>query len=342
MALARLRQYPEAIDCFDEALRSDPDYVEAWNDKGSAHFQSQDFDAALTCFDKARALDEHEPLVWRYRGDTLRQLERYAEAIDSYDTALKLNPEDVDSLIYMALAHYFSGDPGRARSQNEEAIQVSDKILTGDPQNPQVWVAKGYSLRRIGRYSEAEECYRKAVDFDPKNSGWLANLSVLYSEDLYDFERGAEFMRMALEVSPSAYAYPWKMNYTYELISNGQYERANKILLELSGQDPGADSVWECQRSFLLLCCDLLLHQSSERFDEFIERLEGLADDEFSERRGWYFKGVTESIRSGDGDLMTKFLLLTLLDIMQGKLPRRDLLFFRDRLGAKERDQTLG
>lgn len=344
LALTRLGQYPEAIECFDAALGLDPDYVEAWIDKGGVHFQTQDFDAALACLDKAEALDEHEPDVRLARGQTLTQLERYPEAIDSLNTALELNPENVYVLNYVASVHSESGDPGRARSRYEEAIQVSDKILSGDPQNPQVWVGKGLSLRKLGRYTEAEECFRKAIDLEPKNPWWLFNLAGLYSEDLYYFERGAEFMLKALEVSPAADSYQLKLNYAENLIQIRQYEGAKEYLLGLSGQDQGADSPSECLRSFFLLCCDHLIHQSSDGFDEFIERLEGLGEDfEYSERRGYSFKGVTESIRSGDGDLMTKFLLLTLIEIMQDRLRRRDFLFFRDRLWAKERDQvTLG
>ena len=332
-SLNELGQYREAIECFDEALGVDPDDVDTWIDRGYAYFQILDYDAALTCLDKAWGLDEHEPLVWRNRAAALSQLDRNAEAIESLETALKLTPEDVGTLNMMAWVHYNAGELGRAKSRYEEVLRVSNKLISGAPQNPEVWAAKGDSLRGIGRYSEAEECYHKAIDLEPNNADLLSSLSNLYSDQLYNFEKGTEFAFMALENTPEAGAYSFKMDYAEALLKSGKYEVAKDKLLELSGQEAGADSLTECVRSFLLLCCDCLLHQSSDGFNDFLGRLEGLGEEFEIQEKRWVFRGVTESIRTGDGDPMTRFLLLTLIDIMQARLRRRDFRFFGDDWG---------
>jgi tetratricopeptide (TPR) repeat protein len=46
-----------AIQDFDEAARLSPRYVQAFNDRGAAYFRKGDYDAALKSFDEALRLD---------------------------------------------------------------------------------------------------------------------------------------------------------------------------------------------------------------------------------------------------------------------------------------------
>ncbi|MDM7934819.1 MAG: tetratricopeptide repeat protein, partial [Methanothrix sp.] len=56
--------YEEAIRCFDEVLRLDPDNAEIWNIKGVALRNLGRYDDAIKCYDEAVRLDPDYAFAW--------------------------------------------------------------------------------------------------------------------------------------------------------------------------------------------------------------------------------------------------------------------------------------
>ncbi|MCK9267865.1 MAG: tetratricopeptide repeat protein, partial [Alkaliphilus sp.] len=48
-----------------------------------------------------------------------------------------------------------------------EAIECFDKAIAIDPNYTSVWNTKGWALKELERYSEAIECFDKAISLDP-------------------------------------------------------------------------------------------------------------------------------------------------------------------------------
>jgi tetratricopeptide (TPR) repeat protein len=55
--LTFLRNYQEAIYCYDKALEIDQDYSEAWYEKGKTLDKLEQYKEAITCYDKALSID---------------------------------------------------------------------------------------------------------------------------------------------------------------------------------------------------------------------------------------------------------------------------------------------
>ena len=52
----------------------------------------------------------------------------------------------------------------------EEALDCFEKILSSNPNNPDIWNKKGVTLRSLGRYDEAIECFNTALKIAPRDS----------------------------------------------------------------------------------------------------------------------------------------------------------------------------
>ncbi len=51
----------------------------------------------------------------------------------------------------------------------EQALSFFDQALILDPNNPDLLNKKGITLRGLGRYDEALECFNKSLQIDPRD-----------------------------------------------------------------------------------------------------------------------------------------------------------------------------
>ncbi len=51
----------------------------------------------------------------------------------------------------------------------EDALGYFEQALLLDEKNPELWNSKGVTLRSIGRYDEAIECFNKSLEIDPRD-----------------------------------------------------------------------------------------------------------------------------------------------------------------------------
>ncbi|RDJ31136.1 MAG: tetratricopeptide repeat protein [Crenarchaeota archaeon] len=61
---------------------------------------------------------------------------------------------------------------GKSRLQDgdfEGALAFFDQALLQDQTNPDLWNLKGVTLRSMGRYDEAVECFNKSLELDPRD-----------------------------------------------------------------------------------------------------------------------------------------------------------------------------
>ena len=87
-------KYEEAIQAFDNTIKLDPDYVDAYYWKGYVLNDVARFEEALETYDKAMLLDPENYRIWGAKGNTLYDMGRYEEAIKEYDKIIELKPND--------------------------------------------------------------------------------------------------------------------------------------------------------------------------------------------------------------------------------------------------------
>ncbi|MBW9221687.1 protein kinase [Methanothermococcus sp. SCGC AD-155-C09] len=93
VALYYQEKYNEAIECYDKALKIDPNYVDAWYNKGVALKNLGKYNEAIMCYDRVLEIDPGYVKAWNNKGDILYKLGRYNEAIKCYDKSLVIRDD---------------------------------------------------------------------------------------------------------------------------------------------------------------------------------------------------------------------------------------------------------
>jgi tetratricopeptide (TPR) repeat protein len=87
-SLLSLDKAAEALECFEEILRAEPNHAEALVKKGTALEQLQRLDDAMQCYDRAIEVDGEMTIAYLQKGGLFNRLERYDEALQCYEQAL--------------------------------------------------------------------------------------------------------------------------------------------------------------------------------------------------------------------------------------------------------------
>ena len=86
------REFDDALRRFNRALILCPDFAEAYNQRGIAHYMQDHFEAALLDYQMTVELMPCHFSAWAGLGHCYAQLEMIPQAIDSYEKARELNP----------------------------------------------------------------------------------------------------------------------------------------------------------------------------------------------------------------------------------------------------------
>ena len=197
------------IECFDEALKRDPEYKEAWYEKGLRH--DSEAEEAVKCFDKVIALDPKYEDVWYKKGKALSSLEKYEEAIECFDKVIALDPKRED-------LWHMKGKALSGLKKYEEAIECFDKVTPRhrrdrhDSYGSEVWTSKGDALSGLDDMKKAVKCYDKATRLNDRNGWAWYKKGNAHANDLYEYEEAVKCFDEAIKYNynmPTAQAYSW-------------------------------------------------------------------------------------------------------------------------------------
>lgn len=87
-SLLNMDKAAEALACFEEILRAEPNHAEALVKKGIALEELRRMDEALQCYDRAIAANGDLTIAYLQKGGLFNRLERYEEALQCYEQAL--------------------------------------------------------------------------------------------------------------------------------------------------------------------------------------------------------------------------------------------------------------
>ncbi len=319
LALHNLEKYSEAIKCYDKVIEKEPNDVGSWNSKGVSLNGMRKYNEAIECFRKAIEIDPNYSLAWLNQGISFLNLEKNNEAIKCYDIAIEKDPNNKSAWYFKGFVLYILG-------KYNEAIECYNKAIEKEPNDVDSWNQKGYALIKIGNYSEAESCYNEVIKIDPKNIDALQGLLQIYSDYEDEYNKALQTALTLLEIQPDSDA---KANMAEILIKVGRYEEGRKYaMLALNEMQDFSDKC--IARLFIISSYVLENNEVDNRkeYAKFFEFYMNLNKDFKVEEESWNLKGLTKVIGKSNTDLQTKFLLLTLFDLIQGKIDKQKLSFF--------------
>jgi len=210
-------QPKEAIEDFTEAIILRPnDFKEAYNNRGTAYIDLNDYSNALQDLDRAISIDPNYSSAYNNRGNVYRELGKFDEALKDYDTAVNLNPEDASPYVGRGMVFYLQKDYARASEEYNVAIEL-------DPNNAGAYNNRGVVFGDQGKWVDALSDFNKAIELDSEFALAFNNRGAAYShldrtqDALKDFNR-------ALELDPNLELVLTNRANTYRTL--GKYEDA--------------------------------------------------------------------------------------------------------------------
>ncbi|MFP4483419.1 MAG: tetratricopeptide repeat protein [Spirochaetaceae bacterium] len=174
----RQRYTDQAFAVYKKLLASDAVVPDAYFNAGHFFLKQRSFDRAREHFENYRATGDEEDKLNEAR-DIVRQI----DAQNLVDNAFK---EAFDFI----------------RMGKEEAgIEKAREFLHTNPDVWNGWFLLGWGLRRLERYDEAREAFRKTLDLASENVDILNELSICEME-LGNYEESSAHLERALRLEP--------------------------------------------------------------------------------------------------------------------------------------------
>lgn len=118
----------DAIKEYTEAIKMDPDYAAAYNNRGNLYRNLGDFEKALEDYNKAIELNLNYAIAYYNRGILYEDLEDPEKAMEDYCKAIELNADDADFYEGRGELYADLGDFEKAIEDYTKAIQLNPKL----------------------------------------------------------------------------------------------------------------------------------------------------------------------------------------------------------------------
>ena len=198
--LLKQKSFAAAIDSYNELLKIDSNYFQAWTNRGYALAGLQKYEAMRESCSAATIIDPTAVYAWNCQGEALHNLKRDTEAIVAFDKAIALNQSDPIFLINKSESLRALGKNRASINSIKEAIEVLERIeaikgrqgIKGEFAVALTLLGNGY--RRQKKFDRAISIYERANNYAPQyfparvGKGITLNRAQLYREAQMEFE----------------------------------------------------------------------------------------------------------------------------------------------------------
>ena len=144
-----------AIKLYSEALEINPNYFEAYTNRGNAYGKLRQYEPALQDFNKSIGINPNYEWAYCNRGVVYYDLGQFERAIEDYTQAIKINPND-------ELYYNNRGNAYLQLFQYKLAIKDYDKAIEFNPNYSTAYRNRGLCYREFGNNKKADADFEKA------------------------------------------------------------------------------------------------------------------------------------------------------------------------------------
>ena len=160
VAKSELGRHEAAVADYDAAIELNPDYAEAYYNRGNAKGTLGRHEAAVADYDEVIRLNPDYVEAYNNRGTATQKLGQHEAAAADYDEAIRLRPGD-------AVAYNNRGNVKSELGQHEVAVTKFDEAIRLNPDYAEAYYNRGNAKQKLGRGEAAVADYDEAIRLNP-------------------------------------------------------------------------------------------------------------------------------------------------------------------------------
>jgi class 3 adenylate cyclase/Tfp pilus assembly protein PilF len=153
----------QAVSSFDEAIRAQPDFVDAYVGRAEARRMLDQYELSLEDCERVIQLQPDEPRGYNCRGLGRQHLKQYDASLRDLNEALRRNPK-------FAIAYGNRGTTYNLLQQYDRAIQDFNEAIRLGPRNPVFHIKRGNVYSDLKQYDKAIRDYTEAIRLNPEKT----------------------------------------------------------------------------------------------------------------------------------------------------------------------------
>jgi tetratricopeptide (TPR) repeat protein len=191
VSYGQLERHDLALKDFERAIELQPDFAEAYVNRATAHGRKHRFERALADLDRAIDLNPNMPSAYRIRGSIHGMMKNPDLAISDLGRAIELNPKDAGAYADRGSAYANKGDFNPALDDLRKSLRLN-------PNDHRVQMNLAKTLSHLRRSKEAIPHYRQALRVNPNHAKVQNDLAFILATHPEDNVRnGAEAIQLA-------------------------------------------------------------------------------------------------------------------------------------------------
>lgn len=175
MEAFRAGDVDRALELFDQALKADPSYCEAYIARAAVHQKRGQADKMIEECERAIAVQPDHALAYSTRAVAYQMLGQHARSLQDLTRAIELEPRNFLQYAARAKTYIKMEAFDKAADDFQKAAQVELEVSKerGHPPREAValMLARVEMLRRAGKENEAQEVEREARELEKAMSG---------------------------------------------------------------------------------------------------------------------------------------------------------------------------
>jgi len=153
-------------------------------------------------------------------GIVLYKMKKWGDALPFLQKGIEEDPRTLGEMQVIGHCHYELGNL-------EEALKWYDDVIKAKPENREAWRGKGFTLERLGKYTEAEDALRTSILLNPESAPvhlWLGRVLIKQKKA----GSAIPYLEKAKKLDPFDWESEYELSSAYQALGEPSRAKASK------------------------------------------------------------------------------------------------------------------